>query len=52
VRRGRTVTVKLRLNSRGRKAIRPGKRARVTLRLTLPRGRHVSRRITVARARR
>jgi hypothetical protein len=52
VRAGRTVTVKLRLNRRGRKAIPPGKRARVTLRLVLPGGHRVSRRVTVARARR
>ena len=52
VRRARTVTVRMRLNRAGRRAIRPGKRARVTLRVILPGGKTASRRITVTRRRR
>jgi hypothetical protein len=52
VRRLRTVTKKLRLNRAGRRAIRPGKRRRVTLELKLPNGEKVKRTLTLKRKRR
>ena len=52
VKRGRTVTATLRLNARGRKAIRPGKTRKVRLQLRLPGGKTLGKTVKLTRRKR
>jgi hypothetical protein len=52
VRRGRTVTKTLRLNTKGRQAIKPGRTTKVTLELRLPGGKKFKRTMKLSRTKR